>query len=168
MSLEYRGQHSYVSLQESPQLQKRPGMMSSQFSSLYNCARTARLLAFVFEIGAPYLLPNLAETEELSKQLASLALGVGFLREHSRQTNAAAIFTIDETNSALVWSLIQGALTSSLLPRPLCTVSRSAQGFLAVPLCSLIENGDIDDLCRLHGWLPDGQRGNPDLAIHSH
>ena len=90
------------------------------------------------------LLPGFAETDELSKQLAGLALGVGFLREQNRLTSVDAIFTIDESELALVWSLIRSALASPLLPRPLCTVSRSAQGFLAVPLCSLIENGNID------------------------
>ena len=92
------------------------------------------------------LLPKFAESDKLSKQIASLALGVSFLREHSRQIKADGISAVDETNSALVWSLIHGALTSPLLPRPLCRVSRSAQGFLAFPLCLLIENGDIDKL----------------------
>ena len=59
-------------------------------------------------------------------------------------------------------------MTCPSLRRPLCSVSRSAQGFLAVPICSLVENGNIDELFRLHVWLPDGQRGNPDFAIHSH
>jgi len=31
-----------------------------------------------------------------------------------------------------------------------------------------VKNGSIDELFRLHVWLPDGQRGNPEFAIHSH
>lgn len=46
--------------------------------------------------------------------------------------------------------------------------SRSAQGFIALPLCSIIAQGKIVELIRLHVWLPDGQRGNEDFAIHSH
>lgn len=103
------------------------------------------------------------EEEEDLRQLASLALGVAFLREKSRQAQGATAADL-----VLVWGLIHGALTSPLLTRPLCSVSRSAQGFLAVPLCSLVKDGSIDELFRLHVWLPDGQRGNPDFAIHSH
>ena len=72
------------------------------------------------------------------------------------------------TDLTSAWSLIRGALTSLLLTRPLCSTSRSAQGFLTVPLCSLLKDGNIDELFRLHAWLPDRQRGNPELAIHSH
>lgn len=67
---------------------------------------------------------------------------------------------------SVAWSMIHGALTSPFLAR--CSVSQSAQGFLAVPLCSLLKEGQIEELFRLHIWLPDGRRGNGDVAIHSH
>ncbi|PGH13578.1 hypothetical protein AJ79_03571 [Helicocarpus griseus UAMH5409] len=102
--------------------------------------------------------------KEESRQIANIALGVAFLRERSRKVQGA----VSATHLALVWNLIYGALTSSLIPRQLGSVSRSAQGFLAVPLCSLVEDGNIAELFRLHVWLPDGQRGEPDFAIHSH
>ncbi|KKZ63060.1 hypothetical protein EMCG_02561 [[Emmonsia] crescens] len=102
--------------------------------------------------------------DEESLQLANLALGVTYLREKSRRAQG----DVSASHLALVWGLIHGALTSPLLRRPLGSVSRSAQGFLAVPLCSLVEDGNIDELFRLHVWLPDGQRGDPDFAIHSH
>ena len=106
---------------------------------------------------------NFSEKEEDSRQLASLSLGVAFLREKCRQGA-----TVTAADIALAWGLIRGALTSPLLTRPFYSASRSAQGFLAVPLCSLVKNGNIDELFRLHVWLPDGQRGNPEFAIHSH
>ncbi len=64
---------------------------------------------------------------------------------------------------AKVWRLIYGAWTSPLLAQLLSSAFRTAQGSIAVPLCSLLKNGHIDALFR-----PDGQRGNPDLAIHCH
>ncbi|EFQ34375.1 uncharacterized protein GLRG_09519 [Colletotrichum graminicola M1.001] len=51
---------------------------------------------------------------------------------------------------------------------PAFTAARSAQGFLSVALCSLVKDGRIDELFRLHVWLPDGKRGNPDFKLHSH
>lgn len=47
-------------------------------------------------------------------------------------------------------------------------VSRSAGGFLFVPLCSLIADGAIEELWRLHVWLPDGKRGNEFFGVHGH
>ncbi|KAL8723484.1 MAG: hypothetical protein Q9225_000217 [Loekoesia sp. 1 TL-2023] len=107
---------------------------------------------------------KLSEQEDL-RQLARLALSIALIRENCLQTNAAPQ---NATVLATVWRLIHGALTSPLLTQPLFSAFRSAQGFIAVPLCSLLKDGKIDALFRLHVWLPDGQRGNPDLAIHSH
>lgn len=67
----------------------------------------------------------------------------------------------------LIWDFICGALTVLSDSRLQYTASRSAQGFLAVPLCSLVEDGQIDELIRLHVWLPDSQRGKAELAIHA-
>lgn len=108
---------------------------------------------------------DFSKGDEHSRQLASLALGVAFLRENSRQAEGSTVAAAD---LALVWGLIHGALTSTLLTQSLCSASRSAQGFLAVPLCNLMKDGNIDELFRLHVWLPDGQRGNAGFAIHSH
>ncbi|AEO65533.1 uncharacterized protein THITE_2033176, partial [Thermothielavioides terrestris NRRL 8126] len=96
-------------------------------------------------------------------EVANITLAVAFMRESGRRSLPVSADDLD-----LVWSLIYGALTSRMLPHPLCTASRSAQGFLAVPLCSLLKDGAIDELFRLHAWLPDGYRGNPDFAVHSH
>ncbi|OAX84346.1 hypothetical protein ACJ72_01289 [Emergomyces africanus] len=106
---------------------------------------------------------NFLQHEE-SLRIANLTLGVTFLREKSRRAQGV----VSATHLAQTWELIHGALTSPLLTRPLGSVSRSAQGFLAVPLCSLVDDGNIDELFRLHVWLPDGQRGDPNFAIHSH
>ena len=106
--------------------------------------------------------------KEERRQLVNLAISVAFLREKCWLAQSAVFATIPPAELALVWSMICNALTCPSLRRPLYTVSRSAQGFLAVPLCSLVENGNIDELFRLHVWLPDGQRGDPDFAVHSH
>ncbi|PGH02384.1 hypothetical protein GX51_04692 [Blastomyces parvus] len=106
---------------------------------------------------------NFLKGDELL-QIANLTLGVTFLREKSRRASGE----VSIIDLALTWDLIHGALTSPPLARPLGSVSRSAQGFLAVPLCSLVEDGNIVELFRLHVWLPDGQRGDPEFTIHSH
>jgi tetratricopeptide (TPR) repeat protein len=115
------------------------------------------------------LASSLAGEDEDSQQIARLTLAVAFLLQKCRKPqsdNAAS--TVTGAHLALVWDLIHGALTSQFLTKPLCRVSRSAQGFLAIPLCSLLKDGSIDELFRLHVWLPDGQRGNREVAIHSH
>ncbi|KAF2097745.1 hypothetical protein NA57DRAFT_40367 [Rhizodiscina lignyota] len=96
--------------------------------------------------------------------LASMAIGVAFLRESCRQDHH-----VTDAELEIVWQLIFKALTSTHLSQPFYTASRSAQGFLSVALCSLVkENGDIDELYRLHVWLPDEKRGSHEFAVHSH
>ncbi|KAG6332457.1 hypothetical protein ID866_6632 [Astraeus odoratus] len=101
--------------------------------------------------------------QEDSQQLVRLAIGVAFLREKARRSQCATAADL-----AMIWSLVHGALTHLMTTGPRFSAVRSSQGFLAVPLCSLLKDGSIDELYRLHVWLPDGQRANPDFAIHSH
>ncbi|KAI0630346.1 hypothetical protein C8Q77DRAFT_256020 [Trametes polyzona] len=125
-------------------------------------------------IEAPSLQDWLREADgalldDLSKSLAKLILGVAVLRQDSRDAQYNGVEILTPTPPAtleLIWNLIRDALTHpSLSIRP----NRSAQGFLAVPLCSrLNERKQIEELIRLHVWLPDGQRGNPEVAIHAH
>jgi hypothetical protein len=61
--------------------------------------------------------------------------------------------------------MVSGALRSSSISY---IVSRSAQGFLAVPLWSVIKNGNIEELFRLNVWLPDDSSGDSELAKHAH
>lgn len=98
--------------------------------------------------------------------LSGLALAITFMRHKSRQ---GLPITPDELG--LIWKIIHQALTSlnsSATGQRLFAAARSAQGFLTVPLCSLLNGKDIDELFRLHVWLPDGNRGNLDFAVHSH
>ncbi|KAK7439706.1 hypothetical protein CaCOL14_010420 [Colletotrichum acutatum] len=95
--------------------------------------------------------------------IALVAVAVSLLRETARQNQPA---TADEINQC--WTIIHNALTSTTSSRAQFTASRSAQGFLSVPLCSLVKDGSIDELIRLHIWMPDGKRGNPDFHLHSH
>jgi tetratricopeptide (TPR) repeat protein len=98
--------------------------------------------------------------EENLRHRANIALAMAFLCQSGRQNISIHAVDLD-----FVWSLVREALTSTSIT---FTVSRSAQGFLAVPLWSLMKDGNIDELFRLHVWLPDGKRGISDLAIHAH
>ncbi|KAJ9143126.1 Tetratricopeptide repeat protein 28 [Pleurostoma richardsiae] len=97
------------------------------------------------------------------RHLANLVLGVALLRQKSREGIA-----VTSADLELIWGVIRDAVTGLAALRPSYAASRSAQGFLSTPLCSLIEEGRIDELLRLHVWLPDGRRGHADFAIHSH
>ncbi|PPJ54536.1 hypothetical protein CBER1_02503 [Cercospora berteroae] len=95
--------------------------------------------------------------------LAKVTLGVAILRARSRlrqRSNASEL--------QLVWRMLYEALTATGENAEIFRLSRSAQGFMAIPLCSLVEGGRIQELFRLHVWLPDGQRGAPGFATHSH
>ncbi|KAK2017381.1 hypothetical protein LZ32DRAFT_600606 [Colletotrichum eremochloae] len=111
-----------------------------------------------------HLLENRAtDADEDSPHHAILriALAVSFLRETAHQNQTAS-----PKDLAQCWDMICRALTCE--NSPAFTAARSAQGFLSVALCSLVKDGSIDELFRLHVWLPDGKRGNPDFKLHSH
>ncbi|EEQ85427.2 uncharacterized protein BDCG_08696 [Blastomyces dermatitidis ER-3] len=135
----------------------------AQWISLYGTQKDNPTDSLSFGDWNEGIVTNFLKEDELL-HIANLTLGVTFLREKSRRARGE----VPLIDLALAWDLIHGALTSPLLARPLGSVSRSAQGFLAVPLCSLVEEGHIVELFRLHVWLPDGQRGDPEFAIHSH
>lgn len=105
---------------------------------------------------------SLTDDEEL-RQLAKLTLGVAILRELSLCGRDHKPGDLDK-----IWCLIHDALTGPQGKKFHFTTSRSAQGFLTVPLCSLIQEGRIDELFRFHVWLPDGERGMAEVAIHAH
>jgi hypothetical protein len=106
---------------------------------------------------------QVADHFELQSLLA-LAFAVCALREAAHDSSLGHSAWIE-----VLWAEICCALEAlSSSSRFVFTVSRSAQGFLAVPICSLIADGNIEELFRIHVWLPDGQRGNKDMNIHSH
>ncbi|KAL8765110.1 MAG: hypothetical protein Q9209_007709 [Squamulea sp. 1 TL-2023] len=94
------------------------------------------------------------------QQLLGVTLAVALLRETSRRQLSVSSKELD-----IAWRLIHRALTQT---EANFGISRSAQGFLAVPLCSLLKDGNIDELFRLHVWMPDGHRGTAGFAVHSH
>ncbi|OHE90874.1 catalase [Colletotrichum orchidophilum] len=100
---------------------------------------------------------------EATLHITFVAVAVSFLRETARQNQTAKA---DEINHC--WNIFRGALTTLSSPQTQFAAARSAQGFLSVPLCSLVKDGSIDELFRLHVWMPDGKRGNPDFHLHSH
>ncbi|KAK6955402.1 hypothetical protein Daesc_003039 [Daldinia eschscholtzii] len=106
--------------------------------------------------------------DEDTRQVAYLGLAIAYLRELYTGKGDDACEAVSQADLDIIWELVRNALTNKLVSRQLFTASRSAQGFVSVALCSLIKDGNIDELFRLHVWLTDGYRGNPDVAIHSH
>ncbi|KAI6099023.1 hypothetical protein F5141DRAFT_406166 [Pisolithus sp. B1] len=106
---------------------------------------------------------TLGLSHEDSRQLARVAIGVAVLRERARRSQNATAADL-----AMVWGLVRDAITHPMTTGPRFSAARSSQGFLAIPLCSLLKDGNIDELYRFHIWLPDGRRGNPDFTVHSH
>lgn len=106
--------------------------------------------------------PSLPAEDATPFGLARLTIAVASLREHSRRD-----IPIDEAGLSALWGIVHQVLNLQAL-QDAWIPSRSAQGFLAVPLCSITQDGNIDELIRLHVWLPDGSRGNPDFFMHSH
>lgn len=97
------------------------------------------------------------------QQLVGITLAVAFLREASRRQ-----LNVSSKDLDLVWRLIHRALTHPQQTQATYNVSRTGQGFLAVPLYSLLKDGNTDELFRLHVWMPDGHRGTAGFAVHSH
>ena len=97
------------------------------------------------------------------RQLAQITLAITLLRERARRELA-----VDATQIDKIWSLIHDAIISAPGTATQFTVLRSSQGFLSVPLCSLLQKGQIDELWRLHAWQPDQQRGVEEVSIHAH
>ncbi|KAI1807729.1 hypothetical protein F4811DRAFT_573245 [Daldinia bambusicola] len=106
--------------------------------------------------------------DEDTRQVAYLGLAIAYLRELYTGREGDATKVVSQADLDLIWELVRNALASKLVTRQLFTASRSAQGFISVALCSLIKDGNIDELFRLHVWLADSNRGTPDVAIHSH
>ncbi|KAI0904145.1 hypothetical protein F4823DRAFT_232738 [Ustulina deusta] len=106
---------------------------------------------------------DMREKASVSRRLAKLALAIGFLRQQGRRGVATTA-----TELGLAWNLVRDALDSDVDGELQCKATRSAQGFLAIALCSIVNNGAIDELFRLHVWEPLGHRGDPRFAVHSH
>lgn len=104
-----------------------------------------------------------ASLDEVSWQLARITLAVTFLRELVRKHHIAT-----ESDLDAIWTTVSDAILRLEKTEIKLSASRSAQGFLAVPLCSIIVDGNIEELWRFHAWLPDYQRGAAEMAIHSH
>ncbi|KAK5168702.1 uncharacterized protein LTR77_006011 [Saxophila tyrrhenica] len=98
-----------------------------------------------------------------SRQVGLLALAIAHLVHQSRSARQTPREDLD-----VIWWMIHDALQSPVMQSAYLSVNRSAQGFLAIPLCSILDDGKIVILFRLHVWLPDGQRGAPGFEVHSH
>jgi tetratricopeptide (TPR) repeat protein len=130
-------------------------MKAERSSSLYHKEEDS-----AFSLQEWYALFTTAGFEDSSRHRVHLALALAFLCNSGRQNIAVLPAELD-----FVWKLIYEALSDVSITY---TISRSAQGFLAIPLWSIMKDGNIDELFRLHVWLADGKRGVTDLAIHAH
>ncbi|KIH93323.1 hypothetical protein SPBR_04067 [Sporothrix brasiliensis 5110] len=117
-----------------------------------------------------------------ARHLVRLTVAIGHLRNASRRNVPVAPETLGQ-----IWAIVRDALTgiqdttntaasATGTTRPLGAAMRSSQGFLHVPLYSIVKDGDIDELIRLHVWLP-GKQSPADAAkngevgaftVHSH
>lgn len=104
----------------------------------------------------------LTQDNELST-LTKLVLGVAIWREYAFSGGQHKKVDLD-----VVWELMYEALTGPQGDQMHFSASRGAQGFVLVPLCSLVEDGRIVELFRFHIWLPDGKRGFADVTVHAH
>lgn len=96
-------------------------------------------------------------------RLFKVTLAVCILRQASHANRELSAEDLDET-----WQLLCDAFNPSTTTKLKYKVSRGAPGYLAIPLCSLLAGGKIDELLRLHVWLPDGIRVKQEVAIHAH
>ncbi|ETS73678.1 hypothetical protein PFICI_14624 [Pestalotiopsis fici W106-1] len=93
--------------------------------------------------------------------LMNLIVGISYMRERGRHSTEPE----DVVSQNFIWPHIYAALANT---KSLFKPSRSSAGFMFVPLCSLIKDGAIDELWRLHVWLPDGHRADPAISVHGH
>ena len=141
--------------------------MSSSYSSLASEVKghiqidsgAKRWFSGWYDVIAPFLSEK--DEEELVPYL-NLGLVIAFLRESHHQSKA-----INRDDLTILWKFVHDALISSGFTHSRSTLSYSAQGSYIIPICNLTrQNGDSDELYRLHIWLPDSHR-NPDFCIHS-
>ncbi|KAF9880410.1 hypothetical protein CkaCkLH20_02364 [Colletotrichum karsti] len=151
------------SLQGVAEVTKSPQEDIGPIEQLFKSQGITAKDGFPFDKWQRIIQETLEESDETKFHIASLALSVSFLRETCRQEQQASPQDLDR-----IWTIVHKALTSKNLSPSLFTANRSAQGLLAVPLCSLLRDGNIDELFRLHVWMPNDKRANPDFAIHSH
>lgn len=98
-----------------------------------------------------------------SRQLIELTIAVALLRDTSRHQKGTPSEQIDQ-----IWNIVYDVLTQPNESQLEFVATRGAQGFFAIPLCSLLENGSIKELIRFHVWLPDGERGLQAISTHAH
>jgi tetratricopeptide (TPR) repeat protein len=108
-------------------------------------------------LGAARLMAFSSQSQE---HVMNVAIAMTFLRQSGRQDVVVSPNDLDK-----VWTLIKDALQCTSL---VWNIMRSAQGLHAIPLWSIITDGRIYELIRLHIWLPDGVRADPSWAIHMH
>lgn len=96
--------------------------------------------------------------------LANLVIGITFMREEGRNTFLSE--REDQVSCDFIWSIVREALIAN---PDRFEVRRSAVGFLSVALCNnRTKTDELEELWRLHVWMPDGNRGNDEFDTHAH
>lgn len=107
--------------------------------------------------------------QEDSHLIANLLIGIAYIRQ--KKGDSAKLQVTHSLN--FIWPIIYAAVSGTGLFKSY----RSAAGFIYVPLCSLLNPVQdakgktqmrIDELWRLHVWLPDGNRGTKGFEPHMH
>lgn len=95
------------------------------------------------------------------RQSLRLAIALAFLVQSGRQD-----ISVTPSDLHFVWTLIYEALLCDSIH---FKVNRSALGYHSVPLWSHAKDGNIDELFRLHVWIPDDhEKRTPISNIHTH
>jgi tetratricopeptide (TPR) repeat protein len=94
------------------------------------------------------------------RQIANLAIALASLRESRRQDLFVSADDLDQ-----IWSLVKDALQCGTLNWNILQCTDGSQG---LPLWSLVKDGRVQELFRLHIWLPGAVRVDPDSAMHMH
>jgi tetratricopeptide (TPR) repeat protein len=94
------------------------------------------------------------------RQITNLAIALTSLRESRRQNLLVSATDLDQ-----IWSVVKDALHCETLS---WNILQCRDGSQALPLWSLVKDGRVQELFRLHIWLPGAVRVNSDSAMHMH
>jgi tetratricopeptide (TPR) repeat protein len=102
-----------------------------------------------------------SQLDDSIRQSLNLAIALAFLIESGRQN-----ISVSPSDLHFAWNLIYGALLCDSIQ---FKVNRSALGYHSVPLWSHAKDGNIDELFRLHVWIPDDHKKRTPISnIHTH
>ncbi|KAH8719305.1 hypothetical protein GQ44DRAFT_751726 [Phaeosphaeriaceae sp. PMI808] len=102
----------------------------------------------------------MAFSSQSQQQIMNVTIALAFLRESARRNIA-----VSPTDLGQVWTIAKDVLQCTSLA---WSIMRNVDGSFAIPLWSFNEDGPIHELFRLHIWLPDVERVDPNFDVHMH